>query len=284
MTAVHAQWYFMRGAEEAGPFDEAYARQLAEAGHVLATDKARRGHFQAWEEAGDQGELFPPATAAPGIDKYRSLERQALALRTLLYVGIALAAAGIWANLLQHSLWSSPLGGRLAADWLPQSLTMNFERQVVIGALRGFAQLATAVLFFLFVYRAAKNCRALGARDMQISPQGAVLWYFVPLAHLFKPCHALIEIAAASRNPDHWQTQEEQDALLPAWWMFYVGVWFLGLYAASKYRNATGAEELMALTPLLISANLVYIAWLATAIVLVQRIARYQEASRRRFL
>ena len=282
MTAVHAQWYFMRGAQQAGPFDEAYARQLAEAGHVLPTDKARRGHFQAWEAAGGLPALFPPRSPAAEPGKYRSLAGLASAIRFLLYVGIVLAAASILANMLHHNLAADEKAGLLADNALRDSWRLNIERQLVVGVLRGLIQLATAILFFVFLYRASKNCQALGARDMHFGPLGAVLWYFVPFAHLFVPCHALIEITAASSNPEDWQHEEEQDALLPIWWIFYVASWGAALYSAARFRAAKTPDEFMALTPTLTIANLVYIAWLAAGVILVKRIAACQDASRRR--
>ena len=282
MTAVHAQWYFMRGAQQAGPFDEAYARQLAVAGHLLPTDKARHGHFQAWEEAGGLPALFPPQVSAAELGKYRSLAGLASAIRFLLYAGIVLAAASILTNMLQHNLAADEKAGLLANNALLDSYRMNLERQLIVGVLRGWIQLATAILFFIFLYRASKNCLALGAREMHFGPRGAVLWYFVPFAQLFIPCQALIEITAASANPDDWRHEEERDALLPIWWVFYVANWGAALYAAARLRGAKTPDEFMALTPTLTVANLVYIVWLATGIILVKRIAAYQDASRRR--
>ena len=52
--------------------------------------------------------------------------------------------------------------------------------------------------FFMWLVRANKNARALGARDMEFTPGWMVGWFFVPLANLFKPYEAVEELYLAS--------------------------------------------------------------------------------------
>lgn len=88
-------------------------------------------------------------------------------------------------------------------------------------ALLGLAALATAVVVSRWIYRANSNARALGARGMAFTPGGAVGWYFVPIANLWKPYQAMREIWKASAGPLGWQ-RRPVSALLPCWWLLAI--------------------------------------------------------------
>ena len=83
--------------------------------------------------------------------------------------------------------------------------------------------LATTVLAGIWIYRAAINLRALGAKDMAISPGWAVGWYFIPIANLWKPFQAMKEIWQASLNPLQGG-KSAAPRVLRIWW----GLWLLG--------------------------------------------------------
>jgi hypothetical protein len=71
------------------------------------------------------------------------------------------------------------------------------------------------VLFCLFVRRANRNARALGARNMEFTPGWAVGWFFVPFANLFKPYQAVREIYLAS---DPTPDEDESGMFSSGWW------------------------------------------------------------------
>ncbi len=77
----------------------------------------------------------------------------------------------------------------------------------------------TAAVFCVWLYRANRDARALGAREMRFSPRASVAWWFVPIAHLFKPYQVMTELWRAS-DPERrrdWATAPKTSAL-PAWW------------------------------------------------------------------
>lgn len=87
--------------------------------------------------------------------------------------------------------------------------------------LLGMAALTTAIVVSRWIHRANSNARALGAMEMAFTPRGAVGWYFVPIANLWKPYQAMREIWKASVGPLNWQRQR-LSALLPCWWLLAI--------------------------------------------------------------
>jgi hypothetical protein len=80
----------------------------------------------------------------------------------------------------------------------------------------------TYVVAAFWIFNAACNARAFGAKGLQISPGWAVGWYFVPIMGLFKPFQGMEEIWGASVSPTLWQAQRTP-VLLRFWW----GAWLL---------------------------------------------------------
>jgi len=81
-----------------------------------------------------------------------------------------------------------------------------------------------AVLFCLWAHRANRNARALGAQGMEFTPGWTVGWFFIPIAHLFKPYQAIREIYRASEpdEEEYWPTAKVP-SFFPAWW----GAWIV---------------------------------------------------------
>ncbi len=78
--------------------------------------------------------------------------------------------------------------------------------------------------FFIWLVRANKNARALGARDMEFTPGWMVGWFFVPLANLFKPYEAVGELYLASdpgSDAESWGAAEMPRTIL-AWWLSWI--------------------------------------------------------------
>lgn len=83
--------------------------------------------------------------------------------------------------------------------------------------------IVTAVFFLRWVFVANRNARALGASDMHHTPGWSVGWYFIPIAHLWKPYQAMKEIYLAS-NPDAAENWKEgkSPGFLPLWWAIWI--------------------------------------------------------------
>ncbi len=136
---------------------------------------------------------------------------------------------------------------RLGSGWLDLELFAEYrsseemyQEGAWVGAgLRHLAVLLfdnivwvmTVVCFCVWVVRASKNARALGAQGMQVSPGWAAGWFFVPIANLFMPFKAVSEIwkaSGATRDPDPTAWKAEPAGPVVFWW----SVWILAGLAA----------------------------------------------------
>src|SRR6266436_5309609 len=68
------------------------------------------------------------------------------------------------------------------------------SRQRLLGIVQLSVDFLGVLLFLMWVYRANKNARALGAAGMKYTPGWSVGWFFVPFAGLFMPYWVLKEI------------------------------------------------------------------------------------------
>ncbi|MHC4974407.1 MAG: DUF4328 domain-containing protein [Planctomycetota bacterium] len=103
---------------------------------------------------------------------------------------------------------------------LPGELTLAFLGQFGAG-------IALIVLFCLWIPRANRNARALGATGMVFSPRSCVIWYLIPILNLFVPYLAMKEIWLASDPSGAWQ-RRKASLLLPLWW----GLFLLSILAS----------------------------------------------------
>lgn len=93
-------------------------------------------------------------------------------------------------------------------------------------ALVGFAvQVAAAVAFCRWFYRAYANLPALGERHPRFTPGWAIGYFFIPVLNLFRPYQAAKEIWAASTGRPH--------GLLVAWWALWLFANFAGNASAT---------------------------------------------------
>lgn len=147
---------------------------------------------------------------------------------------------------------------------------------VALAALLFVVSLVLAYIVAGFwIYNAACNVRALGARGFQNSPGWAVGWYAVPLMSLFKPFQAMEEIYQASASPARWQGLETP-VLLRFWW----GAWLLagitGYVVAIVARTTTDIPGLIGATQFQLIDIAVDLVASALFVIIVWRIFRAQ--------
>jgi hypothetical protein len=121
-----------------------------------------------------------------------------------------------------------------------------------IGLMMLPAFVATAIAFCMFINRANKNVRALGAVGMEFTPGWAVGWFFIPLANLWKPFQAVREIYQASDpNADAVNWKLTPTAPLLGWWW---AMWLLSNFVGQiELRMTLSAPEGLAKTTLVIA-------------------------------
>jgi len=192
-------------------------------------------------------------TDAPAPDDYRPFRALAWWLVGLLLLNLALHVSLSGLDLLVALRYPALLDPSTQPSG-PTELALVLS-VVLVGLAYVAAFVVCVVLFCVWVYRANRNARALGAEGMEYTPGLAVGWFFVPLFNLFKPYFAVREIYQAS-DPDAGIAEEPGAALsthwsnapvapqLKLWWL----AWILSnlLDSASLRFSLNGADALSA--------------------------------------
>lgn len=158
---------------------------------------------------------------------FRPLDRTASVTTAFLAAQCGIALLGF----VPESTWTK-LGEDLGAqsDLAAIAVTLVFG----LGALGALITvvIGTIISFLMWMNRAAWNVRTLlpGA-TFEFTPGWCVGWWFVPLANLIKPAHAMSEIAKASaaaamrdRNDPYvssWMTASTP-TIVGTWWAAWV--------------------------------------------------------------
>jgi hypothetical protein len=104
--------------------------------------------------------------------------------------------------------------------------TRNFTLPIIWFAcvlVAGAASLAAQIIFYVWIYRAAKNLRAFNYANLYFTPVWTVAWFFVPLANLALPYLATEQIldkstAYKSDLPSDKQAEKPPLKWLNWWW------------------------------------------------------------------
>ena len=102
---------------------------------------------------------------------------------------------------------------------------------------------ATAIVFFSWIYRASRNLHSLGALGQRFSPRWAVGWWFVPIMFFFRPYQVMVEIwkgstPRASRGATSYWKTEPVSALLPWWWASWIAQFPIALFTGITEESA----------------------------------------------
>jgi hypothetical protein len=151
---------------------------------------------------------------------------------------------------------------------------------VQVTALLGVAALLAAyVLGGIWMYRAACNVRALGARGFDTTPGWTVGWFFVPIANWFKPFVAMSEIWRASHDPQRWKSATVPP-LLGFWWAGWVLTNLGGAVVSGVSRASPGVDGLTMVSELGLAEAVVDCAGVGLFLAVVLGVTRAQSATR----
>jgi hypothetical protein len=181
-------------------------------------------------------------------------------LGTVVLGAIGLDVALRWTIPAVDLLYLEDIAG--AREWVP-----GVER-VAIG-VENVVRWAAIVLFLVWIYRAARNVRALGREGMTITPGWCVGWFFVPVAMLFMPYRAMGEIAATSDAQERGQVP----TFVLGWWLLFVGDRILSVLRGI----ALGHADLATHITFAVANDLVATAALVALVMTVRFISRGQE-------
>ena len=147
------------------------------------------------------------STASEQRDRFRDPTALTNWTRGLLCASVAVSAFLLWTQVTEYQALLRGDTVPLLPLWAIPVLPM--------------AALLTSVVILVWVHRANCNVRALGATRLKFTPGWAVGWFFVPIANLWKPFQAMLEIWRASVNPREWR-RRTGSPLLWCWWSLWV--------------------------------------------------------------
>ncbi len=225
------------------------------------------------------------AASAP---PFRPARARTLLVTLFLVANIVLSLIAIASDYLQIQLISDIMAGqRVTAG----AVAANDGRQQMIGIAQLALFVVTAFFFLLWIHRAHKNLKALGAHGLKYSPGWAVGGFFVPILNLVRSYQVVKEIWKGSDpniDDDYdisWQYAPSSSAI-GWWWTMCLLSLLAGIAgrAANGYFADSEMPEALLIGPgvILVSDVLTVFAALL-AIRVVTGIGARQRARHRRF-
>ena len=203
--------------------------------------------------------------------KYRELSGLTKALVVLLALGAGWELVSLYSSSLQLELLNR-------VNFTEAEAEANNARQLAVSLLQIGLYLATVVCFGVWIVRANRNVRALGARGLPITPGWAVGYFFVPILNLFRPYQAMRDLMKASRDPGRWRKAAGSPIIL-LWWLLWIVSNIAGQAAFRISAAANNPESLKDATQVQIVAAVLGIFPCLAAIGVVLLITRAQETS-----
>ena len=149
------------------------------------------------QEAGRSSSPLIPPIAAPAS---RGFVKDPIG-QTRFLVGLLWAYLGVCAVSVLITAVALSTGNAVNMDL--ENLSGYDIAGLIVGLLQLPVVLTTGIVFLMWIHRANRNARGLGAEGMTFTPGWSVGWYFIPIANLWKPFQAMKEIWQASADRLH---------------------------------------------------------------------------------
>ena len=133
----------------------------------------------------------PSGSATVPVGRFISPRPRAGLALFFLIAMVALSVAWLWDRYLDLQMYRRVQANEEVTE---QQLEASDARGPWIAVPFIAASLGSVIAFLVWEYRAYKNLRVLGAQRLRFSPGGSVGWYFCPIANLWKPCQAMVDI------------------------------------------------------------------------------------------
>lgn len=203
--------------------------------------------------------------------QYRSASTLANIVKVLLLIGAAATIVQFISGWMQLDLLGS-------APFTEEQAESNDQREQLVATVSFAVLVITIIPFGMWIVRAQKNARALGAKGFTISPGWALGYFFVPIINLIRPYQAMCELWRGSHSPESGASGSPP-ALVGAWW----GVWIIGGIvgqASARFSSrATDISDFEISTQISMASDVLGIGACALAFVLVSRITEAQESA-----
>jgi hypothetical protein len=224
-------------------------------------------------------------TRAPTRERGRHSKPRSIAGRGYVLLGSLVACAladatAVWAGLAQRALLLRVEGGEQITTEVADA---NDEFYGNVGLAQGALYIATAVVWLVWIQRASKNQKPLGARP-RYSPGWAVGGWFVPFYNLWCPLQVTRELwktsgVAALEAVGEEHPRAPGSGLVVLWWVSWVTGNMIDVAAARRMMNAEELDELIASTSAVACSDALSIANTVFAALVVFFITRRQQAA-----
>ena len=205
--------------------------------------------------------------------QYKTISGLTSFLKLLLFAGIALGLLEIGSLIMEYEL----LGRENFSD---QEGEQNDKREMLVGLAGLFLFVVTAVVFGIWIVRANKNARALGAKNLSASPGWALGYFFIPILNLWKPFKAMNELWYASHDPRNWEMAfKEKSQVVGRWWGFFVLQFPAAQLAEKSWDAAETLAQMQKADLFYIGVAIIEIVCCVFAIALISKITIAQEKS-----
>ena len=155
-------------------------------------------------------------------------------LTALLKFNVGVLIVAVVGDIYSWYEYSNLAQGVDASETLLPSDILN----MVVGLIQVLLAIFLGVTFLRWIHRANKNLHVLSSEPMKFSPGWSVGWYFIPIAHLFKPYQAMKEIWMVAHRGT-----PSGSSILGWWWFLWIVSNFLGRLTMKLALKAEDAQS-----------------------------------------
>jgi hypothetical protein len=173
--------------------------------------------------------------------KIPSLRLRTIVLKTLLVISALGILFDAFASISILTVFQNATNFGNSWELVNDQLVQSVIAIRRLGLISLLIFIVTGLAVLMWIHRANRVCRALGALGMLHSPSWAVASYFVPIINLFTPYMAMKEIWKASGNPLDWY-DELPSPDIPTWWALWIFSNFLALLEFKLLSSSLSAQ------------------------------------------
>lgn len=214
---------------------------------------------------------------------YISAHWRARFLISLLLLSIILDMVAMTSDYFQARLLVQVKAGM---DISESTIAANDNRQQVIGTLRWFIYVASALFFLIWIYRAYSNLKPLGAKNLKYSKWWAIGCFFIPVVNFFRPYQVVNELWKASNprieNYDSISSPSRAPLLIKFWWAFWLVYNLIALMATRISSEAETVDDLIEMSWVNLVSDLLSATAALLATLVISRIDRRQDEKYRK--
>ncbi len=212
----------------------------------------------------------PPEGRWRPADRFRSSHVRA----RWVYLGFWVRIPSLLLDAVIYPALMSALERSARGEYVIDDLNglVDFSRFVSVCTIVGLV--LTGVGFLAWLSRLTDNAPWLGVGMPSISPRGAILWWFVPVASFMKPYQSVGELQRRLAPTD--AERRRRGRLVIAWWLTYLGGFALREIASVFIARADDftTEKIAGPLTVALAGDLVWTASAVLTVVLVRRMER----------